>query len=351
MKCKSSFSVAALLSWFLLLVGLAMPGAVLAAPLKICATVVELGSLASSVGGDRVSVTVLAKGNEDAHYLDAKPSFIKLLSEADLFIQVGMELEEGWAPYLLQNSRNARVQPGEKGFLDASRVIAPMEVPSGTLDRSMGDVHPHGNPHYLTDPLNGLKVAALIRDRLAALDPAGREIYEGNYKTLQNRMGELMIGRELAGKYDFEKIALLFQYGKLSAFLKQQREENLLGGWLGTLQPFHGSPALTYHKSWPYFARRFGLSIIGQLEPRPGIPPSPSHLKRVIDKGRQAGVRVVLVEPWHPVKPAGMVADKIGAKVVRAAVSSTGRQSDYDYLAGVDGVVKAVAAGLGEAGK
>jgi ABC-type Zn uptake system ZnuABC Zn-binding protein ZnuA len=210
----------------------------------------------------------------------------------------------------------------------------------------MGDIHPEGNPHYLTDPLNGLKVAALIRDRLTVLDPAGSHVYQENFAALRSRMGELMIGRQLAAKYDFEKIALLYQHGKLAPFLQQQGEEKLLGGWLGELLPSFGAPTLTYHKSWPYFVQRFGLTVVGQLEPRPGIPPSPGHLKQVIDKGRAAKVRIILEEPWHPQKPARLVAEKIGAKVVRAAVSVAGTRSDYDYLAGVDEVVKGVAKGL-----
>lgn len=317
-----------------------------AAPLKICATVPELGSLAQTIAGDRAEVRVFAKGNEDVHYLDAKPSFIKALSEADLFIQVGMELEAGWAPFLLQNARNARIQQGAEGYLDASTVIAPLEVPAGVVDRSMGDIHPHGNPHYLTDPLNGLKVAMLIRDRLTALDPAGGPIYRDNFTALRQRMGELIIGRALATKYDFEKIALLYQHGKLADFLEQQGEAQLLSGWLRLLLPHYSEPILTYHKSWSYFARRFGLIVVDHLEPRPGIPPSPGHLKRVIDKGRDVGVQIVLQEPWQPRKPAALVAGKIGARLVRTAVSSAGNSSEYDYLAGIDGAVRAVADGL-----
>lgn len=346
MKNQFFYQIARLAVLLLLAGGLFRPAAAAAAPLKVCVTVVELGSLVRLVGGDRVEVTVLAKGNEDVHYLDAKPSFIKAISVADLFLQVGMELEAGWAPYLLQNARNSRVQPGGAGYLDASTVIAPLEIPTGLVDRSMGDIHPQGNPHYLTDPLNGLKVAALIRDRLAALDPAGKTTYQGNFTALQSRLGELMIGRELAAKYDFEKIALLYQYGKLAAFLKQQGDENRLGGWLGELLPRFGAPVLTYHKSWPYFAQRFGLSVVDQLEPRPGIPPSPGHLKRLIDKGRAAKVKMILQEPWQPQKPAALVAGRIGARLVRAAVSLNGKDSGYDYLAGIDGVVTAVAKGL-----
>ena len=135
-------------------------------PLKVCATVPELGSLVREIGGNQVAVTVFAKGTENPHFVEAKPSLIKELSQADLYVQMGLELEVGWAPVLLQNASNGKVLQGARGYLDASTVINPMDIPSGTIDRSMGDVHPYGNPHYLTDPLNGLKVAALIRDKL-----------------------------------------------------------------------------------------------------------------------------------------------------------------------------------------
>jgi zinc/manganese transport system substrate-binding protein len=234
-----------------------------ARPLQVAVTVPDLGSLVREIGGDQVAVTVFAKGTEDAHFIEAKPSFIKALSEADLFIQNGMELEMGWAPTLQQNARNAKILPGARGFLDASTAITPLEVPSGPVDRAMGDVHPAGNPHYLLDPINGLRVARLIRDKLVEFRPERREYFDGRYATFRQRLGAALVGDALAKKYDVEKLALLYEAGKLGDFLKSQGEESLLGGWFGLMLPYRGGKVVVDHNIWPYFARRFGISVIG----------------------------------------------------------------------------------------
>jgi ABC-type Zn uptake system ZnuABC Zn-binding protein ZnuA len=323
--------------------------ALAAPPLKVCATVPELGGLVRAVGGDQVAVTVFAKGTEDPHYLDAKPSFIKALSKADLFVQVGMDLEVGWAPLLLRSSRNARVQPGGRGFLDASVVIInTLEVPSGQVDRSMGDIHPQGNPHYLADPLNGLKVAALIRHRLAELRPEASGLFSQRYEAFRTKLAEAMVGPGLAGKYEIEKLALLHQQGRLPDFLRQQGDLEALGGWLGRLRPFSDARILTYHSSWPYFAERFGLVIVGQMEPKPGIPPGPGYLLEVIRTAKARKATVILMEPWLSRKPADLVAEKTGAKVVQAATSVAAGPAVYDYLAAIDEVVRRLVEGLGE---
>ena len=317
------------------------------APLKVCATVPELGGLVRAVGGDQVAVTVFAKGTEDPHYLDAKPSFVKALSQADLFVQVGMDLEAGWAPLLLRSSRNARALPGGDGFLDASTVITPLEVPAGPVDRSMGDIHSQGNPHYLADPLNGLKVAALIRDRLAELRPETAGHFSRRYEDFRKRLAEAMVGLKLAAKYDVEQLALLHQEGRLTDFLRQQGEAEALDGWLGRLRPFSGARILTYHRSWPYFAERFGLVIVGQMEPKPGIPPGPAYLLEVIRTAQAEKAKVIMMEPWLPRKPADLVAEKTGVRVVQAAVSVGKGADGYDYLAALDEVVRRLAEGLG----
>jgi ABC-type Zn uptake system ZnuABC Zn-binding protein ZnuA len=330
----------ALLSCFASLPAFAAP------PLRVCATVPELGGLVRAVGGDQVAVTVFAKGTEDPHYLDAKPSFIKALSQADLFIQIGMDLEAGWAPLLLRSSRNARVQPGGSGFLDASVVITPLEVPSGPVDRSMGDIHPQGNPHYLADPLAGLKVAALIRDRLAELRPEAAGLFSQRYEAFRMKLAEAMVGPGLAGKFEIEKLALLYQQGRLTDFLRQQGDPEAFGGWLGRLHPFFGARILTYHSSWPYFAERFGLVVVGQLEPKPGIPPGPGHLLEVVRTAQAQKAAVILMEPWLSRKPADLVAEKTGMRVVQAATSVAGGVEGYDYLAALEQVVRRLADGL-----
>ena len=330
------------------LLGASLP-AFAASPLKVCATVPELEGLVRAVSGDQVAVAVFAKGTEDPHYLDAKPSFIKALSKADLFVQVGMDLEVGWAPLLLRSSRNARVQPGGRGFLDASVVIInTLEVPSGQVDRSMGDIHPQGNPHYLADPLNGLKVAALIRHRLAELRPEASGLFSQRYEAFRTKLAEAMVGPGLAGKFEVEKLALLHQQGRLTEFLRQQGDMEALGGWLGRLHPFFGARILTYHRSWPYFAERFGLVIVGQMEPKPGIPPGPGYLLEVIRTAQAQKALVLLMEPWLSRKPADLVAEKTGVRVVQAATSVSGGAKGYDYLAAIDEVVRRLVEGLGE---
>ncbi|MGH7964977.1 MAG: metal ABC transporter substrate-binding protein, partial [Candidatus Binatia bacterium] len=220
--------------WGLVLMLSGFTGATASAqPLQVCATVPELGSLVREVGGDRVAVTVFAKGTEDPHFVDAKPSFIKALSECPLYVQAGMDAEIGWAPVLLRQARNAQVQPGARGHLDASVVVNPLEIPTVAVDRSMGDVHPFGNPHYLLDPINGLHVAALIRDKLSELQPQSSKYFDDRSQAFRQRLGAALVGEPLAKKYDFEKLALLFEHGRLDAFLKSQGEEALLGGWLG----------------------------------------------------------------------------------------------------------------------
>lgn len=305
--------------------------------LNVCATIPELGSLTSEIGGNKVSIKVFAKGTEDPHYIDAKPSYIRMLRNADLFIQIGMDLEVGWAPFLLKNSRNKNIQPGEKGFLDASQNIAPLDIPIGIIDRSMGDIHPQGNPHYLADPMNGLLVAALIRDRLSVLLPEGKDYFAARYENFRKRLGEAMIGKELAQKYDFEKISLLYKHGRLHDFLRTQGEVDLLGGWIGALESQRGTPIITYHNSWTYLANRFGLIIVAQLEPKPGIPPSPAHLLDVIRTAKSKKVKVILLEPWLSKKTALYVADKTGAEIVEAATSTLINDSEsYSYMSALD---------------
>jgi ABC-type Zn uptake system ZnuABC Zn-binding protein ZnuA len=317
-----------------------------ARPLQVAVAVPELASLAREIGGDQVAVTVFAKGTEDAHFIEAKPSFIKTLSEADLFIQNGMELEMGWAPTLQQNARNAKILPGASGFLDASTAITPLEVPSGPVDRAMGDVHPAGNPHYLLDPINGLRVARLIRDRLIELRPERREYFDGRYANFQQRLGMALAGDTLAKKYDVEKLALLFEAGKLSEFLKGQGEESLLSGWFALMLPYRGAKVVADHNMWPYFARRFGISVIGFLEPKPGLPPTTKHLNELIESMRAQGVKVILANPYFDPRFAQFVAERTGAQVVSMAHMVGARPGTNDYISMIDYDVRQLAGAL-----
>jgi len=315
--------------------------------IQVCATVPDLGSLAREVGGDRVSVTVFTKGTEDPHFVEAKPSFIKALSQCDLYVQTGMDLEIGWAPVLLQNARNGAVLPGAPGYLDASKVISPLEIPTGPTDRSMGDVHPLGNPHYLLDPLNGLKVARLIRDKLIELRPAHKAYFEDRYASFSKRLGTALVGEKLARKYDAEKLALLFERGRLDTFLKQQGEEALLGGWLGLMLPHYGAKAVDDHNLWPYFTRRFGIHVIGHMEPKPGIPPTTGHLRTLVERMRVEGVKLVLAAAYYDPRHARFISENTGAGVASLANQIGAREETDDYLGMIDYNVRRLAAALG----
>jgi zinc/manganese transport system substrate-binding protein len=304
--------------------------------LRVAATVPELGSLAREVGGEHVTVVVFAKGTEDAHFVEAKPSFIKELSQADVYIQVGMELEAGWAPVLQQNARNSKILPGAPGYIDASTVITPLDIPTGPIDRSMGDVHPAGNPHYLTDPLNGLKVAQLLRDKLSALRPAQQAYFAERYTTFRKRVGAAMVGEMLAQKYDVTKLALLFEHGRLAAFLQSQNEANLLGGWLGQMLPYAGTKAVADHNLWPYFSQRFGLTMRGFMEPKPGVPPTTRHLQELVQTMRAEKIGIILTSAYYDPRHAQFLAQNTGAKVIPLAHQVGARPGTDDYLGLID---------------
>ncbi len=312
-------------------------------PIRVCATVPDLGDLVREIGGDQVLITVFAKGKEDPHFIEAKPSFIKALSQADLFIQVGMELEVGWVPVLLQNARNGQVLPGAMGHLDASRVITAMEIPTGTLDRSMGDVHPMGNPHYLLDPLNGLQVARRIREKLVEIRPEKKTFFEERYQVLYRKLGNAMVGERLAKKYPLEKLAVLFEEKKLAEFLKGQGEAASLEGWLGRMLPSIGRQVVADHNMWPYFAHRFGISVAGFLEPKPGVAPTTKHLQTIIEKMRKEGIKLILASPYFDIRHGQFVSKNTGAKIIPMAHQVGSRPGADNYLNMIDYNVRQVA--------
>ena len=317
-------------------------------PLKVCATIPDLGSLCKEVGGDEVRVTVFAKGPQDPHFLDARPSFIKELSRADLFVIVGLDLEIGWAPNLWQNARNGKVLPGAEGFLDASSAVAPREVPtSGFLDRSMGDVHPRGNPHFLLDPVCGLNVAAAIRQRLEALRPEKREYFSSRYDAFAKRLSSALVGEKLAAKYDASKLALLAEHGKLEEFLKGQGDAELLGGWLKRMAPFRGVPVVADHNIWPYFSARFGLDVVGFLEPKPGIAPTTKHLSGLIEKMKSLKIRGIITVPYFDSRHVRFVSEQTGAAAIELAHQCGARTGTDDYISMVEYNVSQVEKVLG----
>ena len=265
--------------------------------LRVVTSTEDLASIAREVGGDRVDVTALARGYQDPHFVDPKPSFILAVNRADLYIAVGRDLELGWLPPLLTNSRNAKVLPGASGYLDASRSVRILEIPTGQITRAMGDVHPLGNPHYWLEPGNGRLIAATIRDKLSELSPADAAAFARRYD-------------------DFDR--------RLSAAERR---------WDAVMAQHRGAKVVTYHRSWPNFMERFGLEVIGYVEPKPGIPPSPLHTIQLIEEMKRDDVALIVVEPYFNLKtPEAIVNQLTGGRVLVLAPSVGGVDEVTGYI-------------------
>jgi len=266
------------------------------AKLKVITSLQDFASIADSVGGDRVETFAIAKGYQDPHFVDPKPSFVLKLNRADLLIAAGLELEIGYLPPLIDQSRNEKIHPGSRGYLDASIGCDILNRPTGAVTRAMGDVHPFGNPHYWTDPDNGRVIARSIAAKLSELDPAGRATYQQNLAAFE---------------------------AKLTAKNKE---------WMTKMAPYFGTRVVTFHDSWPNFAKHFKIDVRGHIEPKPGIPPSPSHTLEIINLMKEEKIPVIIVEPYFDTKTPNFIASKTGAKVLRFYPSVGGRPDIKDYF-------------------
>src|SRR5438270_8147020 len=264
--------------------------------LNVVTTIEDLAAIAREIGGDRITVESLARGYQDPHFVEAKPSFILKLQRADVLIAVGRELEIGWLPPLQTQSRNGKIQVGGAGYLDASLTAQILEVPTGQITRAMGDVHPLGNPHYWLDPENGRRVAAAIAGKLS-------ELRSGDKAYFDQRLADF-----------------------------SQRLDGGEKRWLAAMAPYKGTKGVTYHRSFPNFADRFGLDIIGYVEPRPGIPPTPQHTLDLINEMKRQNVKVILVEPYFDLKTPNAIGRDTGAKVLVMPPSVGGVKDVPDYF-------------------
>ncbi len=301
----------------------------------ICATVPDLGDLAREIGGDKVEVITFVKGSEDPHFVTPRPSFIKDLARAEVFIQNGLEQEVGWAPPLLQQCRNRKVQPGGKGYIDASRIIKPLDVPTGPISRSEGDVHPGGNPHYLLSPINGLKVARYLKVHFSYLWPKEKKYYEQRYDDFATRFGQMLIGEKLAAKYKDQQLDQLMQLkfqGQLTAYLKQEDEYKSLGGLMALVEPYKGTKLIDDHPMWVYFCRDFGFEVIGHLEPKPGLQPTPGHVAKVVKLVRSEGVKAVLANAYYDPRHARFIEMNTDAKVAKMSHQVGAREFAGSFL-------------------
>jgi zinc/manganese transport system substrate-binding protein len=280
----------------LLAVVLALAPRAAEAQLKVVTSTTDLYDIAKAVGGAKISATHIGEGYQDPHFIEAKPSFVLQLRNADVWAFVGLDLEIGWMPLLLDGARNPKIRQGGSGYVDASTAIRVLDTPQGNVDRSMGDVHPLGNPHYWLDPENGRRIARLFKTKFTQLDPANAAVYDANEKAFEAR---------------------------LNANEK---------GWQDELAAIKGKPVVAWHTSWRYFAEYNGMNIVAFMEPKPGVPPSPSHLYEVIQTVKRTGAKAIVMEPFYDRKVADLVAKQTGIKVLVLPPSVGGVQGVGDYI-------------------
>jgi len=280
------------------------------AELNVVAALPDLAALAEAVGAGKLKVTSLARPTEDAHFVDPKPSFIRVLNQADVLIEGGADLEIGWLPPIVQGARNRKIVTGGGGLINAAEGLDLLGVATSPVDRSQGDVHGRGNPHYLLDPVRAGQVAAHLADAFAKLDPPNAEAFAAANREFQ-------------------------------ATLKIKVE-----GWIRLLAPFKGTKIVTYHKSFDYLLDRYGLVLTGTIEPKPGIEPSPTHITALIPRIKEQGVKLVLIEDHRPARTPKYVAEQAGAKLVVLPHFPGGHKSSETYLEWMDHLIGELAAAL-----
>ena len=266
-----------------------------AGTIKVVTTTTDMRSITEMIGGNKVSVTSIATGYQNPHFLDPKPSYIVNLSNADLFVTIGLDLETGWSPQLLSSSRNSKIQKGSAGYVDASEGVTLFQVPT-SANRGEGDIHIFGNPHYWLDPLNGKVIARNIANGLERIDPSNKTLYETNLQAF---------------------------------FIKMNTK---MAEWQTKMAPFKGSKIIAYHNEWVYFEKRFGLEIVDFMEPKPGIPPSPSQLVKVIKEIKANNVKVIISSPYFTTSSSDVVAKQTGVKELTLATSTGAFSTVKDYF-------------------
>ncbi len=266
------------------------------AQLKVVTSTTDLADIASEVGGNRINVRHIGEGYQDPHFIEAKPSFVLQLRNADVWAFVGLDLEAGWMPLLLDGARNQKIRRGGSGYVDVSRAIPLLDVPRSGVDRSQGDVHALGNPHYWLDPSNGRRIAQLFKAKFTELDPKNAAAYDANLKAFE---------------------------AKLAAAERS---------WQPQLAAIRGKPVVAWHTSWRYLANYTKMNIVGFMEPKPGVPPSPSHLAGLIQTIKRTGAKVIIMEPFYARKTADFVASRTGIKVLILPPSVGGERALTDYV-------------------
>ena len=270
--------------------------ALAASKLNVVTATEDLSAIAREIGGDKVDAESIAKGYQDPHFVEPKPSFLLRLQKTDLLVAIGLQLEIGWLPPLITQSRNPRIQPSAPGYMEVSHFCHVAEIPQGQVTRAMGDVHPMGNPHYWLDPDNGRRIAKALQEKFSQMQPADASYFAQRYA-------------------DFDK--------RLTVAIK---------GWDAKMAPYKGRKVITYHRSWPNFCERFGIEVVDYVEPKPGIPPSPSHTLDLINLMNREHIKLILVEPYFDLRTPNSIAQKTGGMVVQLMPSVGGVKEIKDYF-------------------
>lgn len=310
-----------------------------AAPKKVSVvtTLNILASVTKDIGGDRVTVSALAKPNQDPHTLVAKPTFKLAAKNADMFVEIGLGLD-AWGSAVTDASGNTNIQQGQKGRVVASAGIDTKELPA-TLSKAWGDIHPQGNPHVWLDPVNVKQIAKNIAAGLTRVDPTGKDVYAANLKKFSEKLDDALYGHDLVEEYGASKLERLSRRNELIDYLKKKKTYDKLGGWLKRAEPLRGIEIITYHKTWIYFTDRFGMKIAGEIEEKPGIPPSQDYLASLIKKIQTEKIKVLFVDTIYPAKDGEYIAGKTGAKIVSSPIDVGGAENTDDYFALIDTVI------------
>jgi ABC-type Zn uptake system ZnuABC Zn-binding protein ZnuA len=275
---------------------LAIVPAQAASKINVMTATQDLAAIAREVGGDLITADSIAMGYQDPHFVEPKPSLLLKLQKTDLLVVVGLQLEIGWLPPLITQSRNAKIQPAQSGYLDMSQFCNILEIPQGQVTRAMGDVHPLGNPHYWLNPDNGRRMAKALADKFSSIQPANAAQFAQRYADFDKRLTEA------------EK------------------------GWDAKMAPFKGRKVVTYHRSWPNFCERFGLNVVDYVEPKPGIPPTPVHSLELINLMKREGVKLILVEPYFDLRTPNSIASNVGGQVLVLMPSVGGNKEITNYF-------------------
>ena len=319
--------------------GLALVAGSAERPLRVVATLPDYASIAREIGGDRIVARAIVQGEQDAHYIRPKPSFVAMVRDADVLLDTGLDLEM-WLPTVVDKSGNAKVRSGQPGYVAVARGVKLLEKPK-VLSRAEGGVHVYGNPHITCSPVNMRVIARNIAAGLAGNDPAGEAQYRQRTEAFVRALDERLFGKELVEILGGDTLANLAAEGKLHGFLEKQAHEgrpltDRLGGWMKRMLPLRGTPVVTYHKNWVYFFALFDLVEAGTVEPKPGIPPSPNHVLGLIEGMRQRDVRILLAANYFDQQQVRTVASRCRAEPVIVPLYVGGETNVKTYVELVD---------------